>query len=247
MLFFPAATDFSSIALLTSGGIESCILVAELTKYFECVCPVYMRFGLAWEQVELGHLRMFLAQIASANLQPLTVLDNPMADIYANHWSVDGTGVPDASTPDEAVFLPGRNLLFLSKVSVWCAIRNVRNIGLGSLASNPFPDATDDFFNKAEQAYNTALSSNIRVVRPLSRMHKEDVLRLGSGLPLHLSFSCIQPEMRNALGAHCGRCNKCHERQMGFLLSGVPDRTIYAWVEDAVSSQLTDGLSLIAR
>jgi 7-cyano-7-deazaguanine synthase len=42
-------------------------------------------------------------------------------------------------------------------------------------------------------------------------------------LPLHLTFSCINPiEDR-----HCGNCNKCAERKNGFAAAGIPDLTAY--------------------
>jgi 7-cyano-7-deazaguanine synthase len=42
--------------------------------------------------------------------------------------------------------------------------------------------------------------------------------------PFHLSFSCLQPHGLR----HCGRCNKCAERQLAFRKAGVPDPTTYA-------------------
>jgi 7-cyano-7-deazaguanine synthase len=50
------------------------------------------------------------------------------------------------------------------------------------------------------------------------------VVRRGAHLPLELTWSCLRP----AGGKHCGRCNKCRERQTAFAAAGVADRTGYA-------------------
>jgi 7-cyano-7-deazaguanine synthase len=57
-------------------------------------------------------------------------------------------------------------------------------------------------------------------------MNKQQVMALGRGMPLELTFSCIAPV--NHL--HCGRCNKCAERQAAFRESGIQDKTVYAHV-----------------
>jgi 7-cyano-7-deazaguanine synthase len=55
-------------------------------------------------------------------------------------------------------------------------------------------------------------------------MNKNQVMQLGRELPLELTFSCIAP----LRGLHCGRCNKCAERQAAFRAAALPDRTAYA-------------------
>ena len=54
--------------------------------------------------------------------------------------------MPDDKTPDEAVFLPGRNVLLLAKPLVWCHLNKVPELALAPLGSNPFADATAEFF-----------------------------------------------------------------------------------------------------
>lgn len=64
----------------------------------------------------------------------------------------------------------------------------------------------------------------VRLVRPFATYNKIDVMRLGQGLPLGLTFSCIAPTD----GLHCGRCNKCGERIEAFRAAGMEDPTVYA-------------------
>src|SRR5262245_25468660 len=125
------------LAVLVSGGLDSAILLAEASRQHKAAHPLYVRFGLAWEEVELSHLHRFLHAIRAPALQPLFVLDMPVADLYGRHWSVTGIGVPGADTPDEAVFLPGRNVLLLAKALLWCHLHGVPAVAMAPLSSNP--------------------------------------------------------------------------------------------------------------
>jgi 7-cyano-7-deazaguanine synthase len=159
-----------------------------------------------------------------ATIQPLTILHLPVADLYGRHWSVTGRAVPDAETPDQAVYLPGRNLLLLSEAAIFCAKHRIGTIAIGSLGQNPFPDATPKFLRDFSRAASEALAFRSRIVTPFRRLTKERVVRRGRSLPLHLSFSCISPRR----GLHCGRCNKCAERRRAFHAAGVVDKTKYS-------------------
>src|SRR5437016_2792901 len=109
-----------STAVLVSGGLDSAVLLGRSLDHHPTVHPLYVRSGLAWEQVELTYLRRFLAALARPALQPLVVLDLPVRDLYGDHWSVTGLGTPDAASPDEEFYLPGRNILLLAKALLWC-------------------------------------------------------------------------------------------------------------------------------
>jgi 7-cyano-7-deazaguanine synthase len=218
-----SSTDTDARAILVSGGLDSAILLGETLRSLGRVFPLYVRCGLHWERVELEHLRRFLDAVRTPALQPLHVLEMPVRDLYGEHWSLSGDNVPDASTPDEAVFLPGRNVLLLAKVVLWCHLRGVGEVALAPLESNPFPDATPEFFAAFERVVNQAVGGSVRVRLPYLGLHKTDVMGWGPELPLHLTFSCICP----VAGEHCGACNKCAERRKAFRDAGVPDRTPY--------------------
>src|SRR5229473_3327482 len=103
----PTPLAAESLAVLCSGGVDSAILLGEALDTHPAVWPIYVRTGAKWEDVERTYLERFLAAVACPSLRPLVTLDQPVADLYGNHWSVTGQNVPDHETPDEAVFLPG--------------------------------------------------------------------------------------------------------------------------------------------
>ena len=229
---WPPASPTHSLAVLASGGLDSSVLLAEAARAYPAVFPIFVRVGSVWEDVELDFLRRFLAAVASPSLRPLTVLSQPVADLYGAHWSLSGNGVPGADTPDEAVFLPGRNVLLLAKPLLWCHLHGVPELATAPLAANPFPDAAPEFYANFARAVSSAVAGQVRVLRPYAALHKPDVVRRGAGFPLEHTFSCMNP----ACGVHCGACNKCAERRAGFAEAGVPDPTTYAPPEAACTA-----------
>jgi 7-cyano-7-deazaguanine synthase len=213
--------------VLLSGGLDSAVLAAHLAAEGGRVHPVYVNAGLAWEPQERAMVERLLAAPPLAGcVEPLATLDMAMGDVYApTHWAIVGSP-PAYDTPDEDVYLVGRNLSLLSKAGVLAARRQVGRIVLGPLAGNPFPDATPQFFDAMARALSLGLAHPIAVETPFATWSKEDVIRRGLelGVPLALTLSCMQP----VLGRHCGHCSKCRERREAFAAVGMADPAQYA-------------------
>lgn len=215
----------SAVAVLCSGGLDSVVLAAHLAQESE-VHPVYVSVGLAWEGAERAALaRLTQVPAYAARLAPLVTLDVTMRDVYGGgHWAVRGTP-PAYDTPDEDVYLAGRNLILLAKAGVYCASAGIHRIAIGPLAGNPFPDATPAFFDAMGRAMSLGLAHDLTVDAPFSTMEKAAVIRLGQslGVPMETSVSCMNPRT----GRHCGLCSKCRERRDAFAEAGVVDLTDY--------------------
>lgn len=210
--------------VLASGGVESAALLVWALERYRFVAPLYVRAGLRWEAHELRWLRKLVAGLGDARLGSPVVLDSPVRDLYGRHWSLTGRGVPDSASHDSAVFLPGRNLLLLSKAAVYASLHGLDTVVLGPLRDNPFPDATPAFFDAIARAIGLGVDLPIKVETPFRDVHKADLIARYRHLPWSLTFSCIRP----AQNRHCGRCNKCAERQRAFADAGVRDPTRYA-------------------
>jgi len=232
MTFGKSSHTTSRVGLLLSGGLDSAILLSHFMKTARRVQPFYVQSGLFWEAPELRAVRDYLSAVATQQLSavatqqldPLVVLNLPLEDIYENHWSVTGRDVPALDSADEAVFLPGRNPLLAIKAAFWCQLHGIRELALATLSSDPFPDATPAFFQELESVLQQALSAQLKLIRPFDGFDKRQVMELGREAPLELTFSCIAP-----IGdRHCGRCNKCGERQRAFRVAGRQDLTEYA-------------------
>jgi 7-cyano-7-deazaguanine synthase len=217
-----------TIAVLLSAGLDSAVLAVSEARAAR-VQPIYVSTGLAWETAEQHALDRLLRTPAFARVEPPARLTFSVHDLYPpTHWALVGTP-PAFDTPDEDVYLAGRNIILLSKAAIYCARHGISRVALGPLAGNPFPDATAEFFATMGRALSLGLGHALEIATPFADLRKRDVIRLGMelGVPLELTLSCMNPHD----GRHCGKCSKCRERRDAFAEAGVRDRTAYTATE----------------
>jgi len=211
------------VVVLASGGLDSCVLIARMAGVAEEVQALFVRNGHPWEDAEFAALRRFVDALAMPNILPLAERSLPLRDLLDVHWGAHEY-LPGFSEGYRANFIPGRNLALLSVASLFAYVNRASAIALGLLAGNPYPDATPAFFSTFERLFAEAFERPLKILTPFSRLSKEEVIRAGEALPLELTLSCVNP----IDGEHCGNaCNKCAERQKGFALAGIADRTSY--------------------
>jgi 7-cyano-7-deazaguanine synthase len=223
--------------VLCSAGLDSAVLLAHQadTGGGAAVVPVYVRVGLAWEDAERATLDTLLsstafARRAAAPIEPLVELRLDMRDVYpGTHWAIRGEA-PAYDTPDDDVYIVGRNIVLLTKAAVACAYRGLGRIAIGPLAGNPFPDATPEFFTAMGRALSLGLAHGIAIEAPFASWEKSAVIARGVelGVPLDRTLSCMSPVEVAGTWRHCGRCSKCRERRDAFAEAGIDDPTSYA-------------------
>ena len=221
------SSEYKSTAVLLSGGLDSAVLAADALRRGP-VTPIHISVGFAWEAEEREMLAGLFARPPFLGTTPPVALTFDMRDVYPpDHWAIRGTP-PAFDTPDEDVYLTGRNIILLSKASSYLASAGLTpsRVLMGQLCGNPFPDATPAFLDAIGHALSLGLATTVDVETPFARMGKADVIRKGMeiGVPLELTLSCMQPSN----GLHCGRCSKCRERLNAFRDAGVVDPARYA-------------------
>src|SRR6185503_19407620 len=101
--------------VLFSGGLDSAVLLALEKRDYSPVQPVHVRSGLSWEDAERVVIDRLLKDPIFTGVLPLITISVDMRDVYPRtHWALAGTP-PAYDTPDEDVYLDGRNILLISK------------------------------------------------------------------------------------------------------------------------------------
>jgi len=82
------------VAVLCSGGLDSCVLLIDLARRTGRAVPLFVRAGHPWEDAERAALGRFLDAVAEPVVAPPRDLALPMGDVYGAHWSMSGQGAP---------------------------------------------------------------------------------------------------------------------------------------------------------
>jgi len=215
--------------VLLSGGLDS-FTAAAMTK-----ADGYELYALS---VGYGQIHAREIEAARAAARALGVVRHvEMAvDLAAFGGSAlvgDGAIPKDRALETEhgipSTYVPARNTVFLSLALAWAEVVGATAIviGVNALDYSGYPDCRPEYLEAFERMAALATKAGVegrplRVLAPLLRMSKAEIIRhgLALGLDYALTHSCYDP---TPSGAPCGRCDSCRLRAKGFAEAGVAD------------------------
>lgn len=128
-----------------------------------------------------------------------------------------------------ATYVPARNTVFLSLALAWAEVVHATAIVLGvnAIDYSGYPDCRPEYLEAFERLASLATRAGVngrelRILAPLLRMSKADIIRRGLalGVDYSLTHSCYDPAPD---GRPCGRCDSCRLRAFGFREAGAVD------------------------
>jgi 7-cyano-7-deazaguanine synthase len=215
--------------VLLSGGLDS-FTAAAMTK-----ADGYELYALS---VRYGQIHAREIEAARAAARALGVVRHvEMAvDLAAFGGSAlvgDGAIPKDRALETDhgipSTYVPARNTVFLSLALAWAEVVGATAIviGVNALDYSGYPDCRPEYLEAFERMAALATKAGVegrplRVLAPLLRMSKAEIIRhgLALGLDYALTHSCYDPAPS---GAPCGRCDSCRLRAKGFAEAGVAD------------------------
>ncbi|MDX9917201.1 MAG: 7-cyano-7-deazaguanine synthase [Gudongella sp.] len=192
--------------LLASGGMDSTVLAYDLVKKGERIILLFLDYGQHCAEKELVTLRKVIPNLYKENLRVIKIGDvykesNSRMILEANLWS-------DNIVADD-LYLPYRNLLFLSIASAYAQSIGAKNVYSAFINSNHAKeiDCSMEFFTKLEILLE--YYGSVKINMPYREMSKTDVAKLGLklGAPIAETYSC-QVNSQNP----CGACPNCVDR-----------------------------------
>jgi len=228
------APSVKRAVVLCSGGLDSTVAAAEARVAGYELYLLSVNYGQR-HAVELARM----PEIASAlGARRHLVVEVDLRAIGGSALT-DEVPVPK-DRPDDMIgagipptYVPARNTIFLALALGWAEVLGAEAIYIGAnvLDYSGYPDCRPEFLEAFEALAKRgtrvgAEGGSIRVVAPLLRMTKADIIRRGVALkaPLQLTHSCYDPDGQ---GRACGRCDSCRLRRKGFADAQVADPTAY--------------------
>jgi 7-cyano-7-deazaguanine synthase len=125
----------------------------------------------------------------------------------------------------ESAYIPSRNVIFYGIASSIAEILDARYIVGGHNRDDvkSFPDSSPEFFRRFNEMTKIGLMTfgrTGRVVQPLAKLSKVEVIKLGNhlGVPFELTWSCYRSGKMP-----CGKCHSCFLRKKSFDEAGIVD------------------------
>ncbi len=217
--------------VLLSGGLDSATVMAIARSEKRDCIALSFAYGQRHE-IELIAARR-IAQSMKVREHVVYPLDLRVfgasaltADIAVPKDAVGAPGIP-------ATYVPARNTVFLALAVALAEARDAQEIwiGVNAIDYSGYPDCRPEFIAAFQQVILRGTRSGNersepRIVAPLIRMTKAEIIRRGAslGVDYSLTHSCYDPD---AEGRACGRCDSCLIRKRGFAEAGIADPTVY--------------------
>jgi 7-cyano-7-deazaguanine synthase len=164
------------------------------------IYPLFVDYG---QRAALQELKSCKAVMASVDILSVQVAD------LSGYGKLLPSGL---TTADKDVFLdaflPGRNLLLLLVAAAYGYQLQASGIAIGLLdeKTSLFPDQTSKFLAEAESTLKLTLGYEFRILAPLSKLSKREVIQLAQRHGVHGTYSChVGGEVP------CGHCISCRE------------------------------------
>ena len=213
---------------ILSGGMDSTLAsyIAKNDGYE--IIAVHYNYGQRTEHKELEAFRNICIEL---NIKDKYEINIPFfTQIGASALTDSSIEIPTNGIEEGVpiTYVPFRNGIFLSIATAIAEKHEAQALFIGVVQedSSGYPDCTDTFINKIEDAMNqgTKEETKLKIITPLVHMTKKEIVQksLELNVPLEYTWSCYANEDKA-----CGVCDSCRLRLNGFKLAGESDKIEY--------------------
>ncbi len=211
-----------------SGGMDSTLAtyIAKNSGYE--IIAVHFNYGQRTEHKELEAFRNICIEL---NIKDKYEINIPFfTQIGASALTDTSIDIPTGGIEDgvPVTYVPFRNGIFLSIATAIAEKHEAQALFIGVVQedSSGYPDCTDSFIDKMQNAMNqgTKEETKLEIITPLVHMSKEQIVKKSIELeiPLKYTWSCYANENKA-----CGVCDSCRLRLNGFKLANSIDPIEY--------------------
>jgi 7-cyano-7-deazaguanine synthase len=211
-----------------SGGMDSA-LTAAIASQDHLLAFLHGNYG---QRTEARELACFHALADHLGVDKRLVVDfRDLRQIGGSSLTDHGIPVREGEPVEGRVptsYVPFRNAHLLAAAVSWAEVQGAVAVFVGAVHedSSGYPDCRPEFYQAFEEVVRlgTRPETRIRIVTPVIRMSKAEIVRRGLelGVPFGKTWSCYQAEEQA-----CGRCESCRLRLRGFAQAGAVDPITY--------------------
>jgi 7-cyano-7-deazaguanine synthase len=218
----------SRAVVLLSGGLDSYTAAAIVRSRGAELYALTVRYGQVHAHELRAAERVARALGVARRLEIAVNLDAMGGSALTGEGRVPKDRALDAREIPPT-YVPARNTILLSLALGWAEVSGAETIVIGANAIDysGYPDCRPEYLEAFERLAALATKAgvegrSIRIVAPLLRMTKGEIIKAGAmlGLDYGLTHSCYDPSPD---GDPCGRCDSCRLRARGFEEAGLPD------------------------
>lgn len=192
--------------LLCSGGLDSTTLAFWLLREGVTFVPLFINYGQHCANTEFATAKAVLPLSVRRDLANVNV-----ADVYAGAKSrlITEADLWTEPVEDADLYLPYRNILFLSVGSAYAQARGINLLYSAFINSNHAKelDCSAEFFDRLAKLL--AEYGSVETRMPFRNFSKRQVVELANqlGVPIGTTYSC-----QASSEVPCGACPNCVER-----------------------------------
>jgi 7-cyano-7-deazaguanine synthase len=192
--------------LLCSGGLDSTTLAYELVHAEMRFVPVFINYGQHCATTELRTLETVLPSAVRPDLETIDI-----SGVYRGTSSrlISAVDLWNEPIEDNDLYLPYRNILFLSVGSAYAQARGMSVVYTAFINSNHAKeiDCSAEYFCRLTTLLADFGSVEVRM--PFREFSKRKVVELALklGVPIGATYSC-----QASSAVPCGACPNCVER-----------------------------------
>ncbi len=213
---------------ILSGGMDSTLASYMARNDGYEIIAVHFNYGQRTEHKELEAFRNICIELDVKEKYEINI---PFfTQIGASALTDISIDIPTAGIEDgvPVTYVPFRNGIFLSIATAIAEKHQAEALFIGVVQedSSGYPDCTDTFIDKMQNAMNqgTKEDTKLEIITPLVHMTKAEIVKksLELNVPLQHTWSCYANEKEA-----CGVCDSCRLRLNGFKQAGEVDKITY--------------------
>ena len=213
---------------ILSGGMDSTLASFMAKNEGYEIIALHFNYGQRTEKRELEAFRKITDEL---NVKEKYEIDIPFfTQIGASALTDKSIDVPTSGVEPGVpiTYVPFRNGIFLSIATAIAEKEGAEALFIGVVEedSSGYPDCTDTFIDKMQNAMNqgTKEETKLEIITPLVHLKKSQIVQkaIELNVPLEHTWSCYKNEDKA-----CGVCDSCRLRLNGFKIAGTSDPIEY--------------------